>query len=69
MKKALILVLILALAALMMFGCTKQSQYPTGAAAYGGQQPQGGYVGGGCGVAPVSNGDLPVSISEATSAA
>lgn len=54
MKRILVLVAVMALAALLVFGCAK-NDYQTGYAAYG--QPayqggqQGGYVGGGCGVA------------------
>ena len=56
MKKILVLMAIFALAALLILGCTKQSQYPSGYAAYGQQggqqgQPNQGYVGGGCAVA------------------
>ena len=52
MKRILVLMAIFVLAALLIFGCTKQSQYPTGNAAYGQQgQPNQGYVGGGCAVA------------------
>ena len=43
--------MILALTLLVAFGCAKQQyQYPTGYATAGGQQPTGGYVGGGCSV-------------------
>jgi len=66
-----VLFAVFALAALMIFGCTSQNQYPTGAATYGGQQNQPqGYVGGGCGVAPASDsGDVPADVSETALAA
>mgnify|MGYP001598760065 CR=1 FL=1 len=54
MKQFLVLMAILVVVALLILGCTKQSQYPSGSAAYGqqGQNPQyQGYVGGGCSVA------------------
>ena len=52
MKKFLVLMAILVVVALLILGCTKQSQYPSGYAAYGQQgQPNQGYVGGGCAVA------------------
>ena len=74
MKKTLALMAILALAALLIFGCQNKvnSQYPTGYAAYGqagqpNQQPNQGYVGGGCAVAgPDSSG---VVISKTAAAA
>ena len=68
MKRILVLMAIFALAALLIFGCTKQSQYPTGNAAYGQQgQPNQGYVGGGCAVAGPET-TLP-EISEPSAAA
>jgi len=55
MKKILLLLAMLFIVSLLIFGCTKSNQYPTGYQAYG---QQGGapvqqqpYVGGGCGVA------------------
>ena len=72
MKKTLALIATIALVALLIFGCQNKvnSQYPTGYAAYGQpnqQQPNQGYVGGGCAVAgPDSNG---VVISETAAAA
>jgi len=54
MKKIIVLLAILVVVALLVLGCTRQSQYPSGYAAYGqqGQNPQyQGYVGGGCAVA------------------
>ncbi|MEK6949779.1 MAG: hypothetical protein AABX34_06145 [Nanoarchaeota archaeon] len=59
MKRILVLAAIMALAALLVFGCARgsnnyQSGYATsGQPAYQGQQ--GGYVGGGCGVAGPDN--------------
>jgi|TARA_Y100000310_G_scaffold183254_1_gene183375 hypothetical protein len=72
MKRILVLFVVLALAALFVFGCAKQDyQYPTGAAAYDGQQNQPqGYIGGGCGVAPASDsGDVQSDVSETALAA
>ena len=68
MKKSLVLLVILVLAALCVFGCARGgSNYQAGYAAY--SQPvqqgggyQGGYVGGGCGVAgPDSSGNVDIS--------
>jgi uncharacterized lipoprotein YajG len=54
MKKFLVLLAILILAALLVLGCQKASS--TRYATYGQQgQQQQPYVGGGCGVAPVSD--------------
>ncbi len=56
MKKAIVLTAIMVLAALLVFGCSKDNQ--TAYAAYGQQNPNGqqqGYVGGGCGVAGPEN--------------
>jgi len=51
MNKITTIFLILSLTLLVAFGCAKQDyQYPTGYATSGGQQPAGGYVGGGCAV-------------------
>jgi len=55
MRRTLVLMVVLALVALLVFGCTRGgNDYQTGYAAYG-QQAQGGapqgYVGGGCAVA------------------
>ncbi|MBI2134359.1 hypothetical protein HYU09_00065 [Candidatus Woesearchaeota archaeon] len=62
MRKTMVLLAIFVLAALLIFGCTKQSQYPTGYAAYGQQNPQyQGYVGGGCAVAGPDIGNVDVS--------
>jgi len=65
MKKTLVLLAILVLVALLIFGCARQNyNYPTGAAYGQPSQPQGGYIGGGCGVAPAENSDsLPVDVS------
>ena len=67
MKKTLVLLAILVLVALLIFGCARgpNYNYPTGYAAYGQpNQPQGGYIGGGCGVAPAEDYDsLPVDVS------
>jgi len=68
MRKTLVLLAILVLAALFMFGCARGgSKYNTGYAAYnqpsyqGGGQQQG-YVGGGCAVAgPDSSGSVDIS--------
>lgn len=57
MKKMLVLVAVMAFAALLVFGCAK-NDYQTGYATYGQpayQGQQGGYVGGGCGVAGPEN--------------
>lgn len=65
MNKTLVLFAVFAFAALLVFGCASQNQYPTGAASYGQpNQPQGGYIGGGCGVAPAEDYDsLSVDVS------
>lgn len=60
---------VLVLVALLVFGCTRGND-TTGYAAYGQQGQQQAYVGGGCGVAPVSDvGDTPSQVSEPSSAA
>ena len=68
MRKTLVLLAILVLAALFIFGCARGgSKYQTGYAAYA--QPtqqagggyQGGYVGGGCAVAGPEPTDIDVS--------
>ena len=70
MNKAIVLLAILALAAIFVFGCAKNDyQYPTGYAVQGQQNPQQGYVGGGCAVAPGDYGSLPVDVSELSVAA
>ena len=69
MKKTLVLVMVLALAALLVFGCARGNDYPTGYAAYGQQGQQQPYVGGGCGVAPASDSGEPLEISEPSPAA
>lgn len=57
MKRTLVLMVVLALSALLVFGCTRGgNNYQTGYAAYGQPSYQGGagqqgYIGGGCGVA------------------
>ena len=62
MRKIIILLAILTVVALLILGCTKQSQYPSGYAAYGQQgQPNQGYVGGGCAVAGPDIGNVDVS--------
>lgn len=62
MRKIIVLLAVFALATLLIFGCTKQSQYPSGYAAYGQQgQPYQGYVGGGCAVAGPEPGNVDVS--------
>ena len=68
MKKSLILLVVLALAALLVLGCTQSNQYPSGYATsqQGRQQPM---VGGGCGVAPVSDAGEPLQVSEPSLAA
>ena len=69
MKKFLVIIAILVLVALLVLGCTKQSQYPSGYAAYGQQaQPNQGYVGGGCAVAGPDN-LIPSDVSEPSAAA
>jgi len=68
MNKSLVLLVVLVLAALFIFGCTRGGgNYQAGYAAY--NQPvqqgggyQGGYVGGGCAVAgPDSSGSVDIS--------
>ena len=68
MKKILVLFAILVLAALLIFGCQRGTNYdyPTGYAVA--QQPQnnpyqGGYVGGGCAISGSDNG-MPLDVSE-----
>ena len=69
MKKSLVLLVVLVLAALFIFGCARGgSNYQAGYAAYnqpvqqGGGGYQGGYVGGGCAVAgPDSSGSVDIS--------
>ena len=64
MKKILVLLIILALAALLVLGCTQSDQYSSGYATsqQGQQQPM---VGGGCGVAPASDvGEAPLQVSD-----
>ena len=57
------LLVVLALASLLVFGCTKSNT--TGYAAYGQQGQQQPYVGRGCGVAPVSDvGEAPLQVSD-----
>lgn len=69
MKKFLVLLAVLVLAALLIIGCQKEST--TGYATYGQQNPQQQeYIGGGCGVAPVSDaGDSPLQVSDSGLAA
>nr|AQS32413.1 hypothetical protein [uncultured archaeon] len=68
MNKSLMLLVVLALAALLIIGCQKDST--TGYATYGQQGQQQPYVGGGCGVAPVSDlGEAPLQVSEPSLAA
>ena len=63
MNKSLVLLVVLALAALLVLGCQKDST--TGYATYGQQGQQQPAVGGGCGVAPVSDlGEAPFQVSE-----
>lgn len=65
MKKTLVLLMVLALAALLVIGCQQKSDYATGYSNYGQQGQQQPYVGGGCGVAPVSDvGELPSQVAE-----
>ena len=70
MKKFLVLLAVLVLAALFVFGCARGgSNYQTGYAAYGQQQlpQQQAYIGGGCAVAGP---DLtPIDVSEPSLAA
>jgi len=71
MKKLLVLLAILVLAALLIFGCTRGQNYnyPTGVAAYGQQVQnnpyQGGYVGGGCAVSGPEPGNVDISVPSA----
>jgi len=64
MRRTLVLMVVLALAALLVFGCTRGNDYQTGYAAYG-QPAQGGvpqgYVGGGCAVAGPEPGNVEIS--------
>ena len=65
MKKTTIILVVLALAALLITGCQQKSDYATGYSNYGQQGQQQPYVGGGCGVAPVSDaGELPSQVAE-----
>ena len=68
MKKTMVLLVILLLATLLVYGCTRgqNSQYPTGYAAYGQQQypQQQAYIGGGCAVDGPDMDELPVDVSE-----
>jgi len=68
MNKSLVILVILVLAALFIFGCTRGGgNYQAGYAAY--NQPtqqagggyQGGYVGGGCAVAGPDPGNVDIS--------
>ena len=66
MKKILVLLIILALAALLVLGCAQSDQYSSGYAT-GQQQPM---VGGGFGVAPASDvGEAPLQVSDSGLAA
>lgn len=68
MNKSLVLFVALALVVLLVLGCQKEST--SGYAAYGQQGQQQPYVGGGCGVAPVSDlGEAPLQVSEPSLAA
>ena len=62
MRRTLVLMVVLALAALLVFGCSKGDQ--TGYASYG-QPAQGGaqqgYVGGGCAVAGPEPSNVEIS--------
>lgn len=63
MRRTLVLLVVLALAALLVFGCSKGDQ--TGYASYGQPAYQGGapqgYVGGGCAVAGPEPGGVEIS--------
>ena len=63
MKRSLVLLAVLALAALLVFGCSKGDQ--SGYAAYGQPAYQGGagqgYVGGGCAVAGPEASNVEIS--------
>jgi len=63
MRRTLVLLVVLALAALLVFGCSKGDQ--TGYASYGQPAYQGGagqgYVGGGCAVAGPEPGNVEIS--------
>lgn len=63
MRRILVLAAVMALAVLLVLGCTSGgNNYQTGNAAYGQpayQGQQGGYVGGGCGVAGPENAAAP----------
>jgi len=65
MKKTMVLMAVLAIVALLVFGCTRgpNYNYPTGGyAAYGQQgQPSQGYVGGGCAVAGPDPSNVDIS--------
>ena len=65
MRRTLVLMAVLAIAALLVFGCTRGgNNYQAGYAAYGQPTYQGagqGYVGGGCAVAGPEAGDIDVS--------
>ena len=62
MRRTLVLMVVLALAALLVFGCSKDQ---TGYASYGQPAYQGGaqqgYVGGGCAVAGPEPGNVEIS--------
>ena len=65
MRRTLVLIVVLALAALLIIGCSKGgNDYQTGYAAYG-QPAQGGaqqgYVGGGCAVAGPEPSNVEIS--------
>ena len=69
MKRFLVLLVVLTLATLLVFGCTK-NQNPTGYSSYGQQGQQQPYIGGGCGVAPVSDvGEVPLQVPDSSLAA
>jgi|TARA_Y100000310_G_scaffold146788_1_gene146097 hypothetical protein len=68
MKKCLVLLVVLALAVLLVSGCTKSNPYPTGYATGQQGQQQQPYVGGGCGVAPVSDLGEPLQIEPSVAA-
>ena len=72
MKKILVLLAVLVLVTLLVFGCARgTNQYPTGYAAYGGQQQypqQQAYIGGGCAVEGPDMSE-PLDVSEPIAAA
>ena len=73
MKKILVLLAVLVLVTLLVFGCARgpNNQYPTGYAAYGGQQQypqQQAYIGGGCAVDGPDMSE-PLDVSEPIAAA